>query len=81
MHMPVPLFAAHQDPDTDVWLCSDELPWMDDWDESTAAVDLMEPLAMRERMPSQQEFLELETHPENQSELAEDFDLLATEEN
>lgn len=81
MHMPVPLFAPNEEPDIDVWLCADELPWMAEWDESTAAFESMEPLAIMERMPSQQEFLEHETHSENQPELTADFDLISTEEN
>lgn len=82
MHMPVPLFAPNEESDIDVWLCPDELPWMADWeDESAAVLESMEPLAIMERMPSQQELLALETHPENQPELTADFDLLATEEN
>lgn len=80
MHMPVPLVAPNEESDIDVWLCADELPWTE-WDESTAGFESMEPLAILERMPSQQEFLELETHSENQPELTADFDLIATEEN
>ena len=80
MHMPVPLFAP-EETDIEVWLCADELPWMAAWeDESSATFDMMEPLAIMERMPSQQEFLALETHSENQPEVIADFDLLATEE-
>lgn len=79
--MPVAIFSPIEETDIEVWLCADELPWMAAWeDESSATFDTMEPLAIMERMPSQQEFMALETHSENQPELTADFDLLATEE-
>ena len=57
-----------EDADLDAWICADELPWNESWDEFTAS-EFMEPLAILERMPSEQELLAIEAQPEDAIEI------------
>lgn len=79
MHIPLPLLAPAEDADMDDWICTETLPWDETWEETYASFASTEPLAVLERMPTENELLAIEAqadeaveYPENEIEAADD---------